>query len=307
MGNISAISIIDRSETTLQDTTNTRWPFQELLNYLNDGQREIVLQKPEAYVKNELALLTPGAAKQSIPTSGIVLLDVTRNMGTASNESTPGRAIRIASKEILDAQIPDWSYATNSLGYIQHYMFDPRDPKHYYVYPKAPGSAHYVEMIFSAAPTDVQLLSVTTAVNDTITTSGAHGLVVGQTVRFESLVNIAYGVTTGTTYYIASVPTTTTFTLSATQGGSVIDITGVTTGTMYATISIDDIYANALNDYILYRAYSKDATYAQNGQLAVAHYSALANSLGIKTQNELTRNPNMQQMPFNPNVPGAAR
>ncbi len=308
MGTITASSIIGRSEVTLQDTTNTRWPFQELLDYLNDGQREVVLQKPEANIVNASQQLTINSAKQTIPSGGIVLIDITRNMGVDGTEPNAGRAIRITSKEILDAQQPGWSYATNSLGYIQHYVFDPRDPKTYYVYPKAPSSAHFVEMIYSAAPTDVQLLQVSLAnAGDVVSTSGAHGLTLGQTVRFESLANTTYGLTTGTTYYIVSVPSTQTFQVSATQGGSAIPLTGDTDGTMYASISIDDIYANALNDYILYRAYSKDAKYAQNGQLSVAHYSAFANSLGIKTQNELARNPNMQQMPFNPNVPGAAR
>src|SRR3546814_4840556 len=43
------------------------------------------------------------------------------------------------------------------------------------------------------------------------------------------------------------------------------------------TIGIDDIYANALVDYVLYRGYSKDALYAQNASLAAAHHGVFAN------------------------------
>jgi len=73
------------------------------------------------------------------------------------------------------------------------------------------------------------------------------------------------------------------------------------------TINIDDIYANALVDYMLYRAYSKDAEYAGNAQRAVAHYTAFSNSLGVLIKNELDRNPNLSAGGFNPNVVGAAR
>ena len=40
-------NILDRVQITLQDTTNIRWTQAELLNYLNDAQREIALLKEE--------------------------------------------------------------------------------------------------------------------------------------------------------------------------------------------------------------------------------------------------------------------
>ena len=39
-------NILDRVQISLQDTTNIRWTQTELLNYLNDAQREIALLKP---------------------------------------------------------------------------------------------------------------------------------------------------------------------------------------------------------------------------------------------------------------------
>jgi hypothetical protein len=58
------------------------------------------------------------------------------------------------------------------------------------------------------------------------------------------------------------------------------------------TIRVDDIYANAILDYILYRAYSKDAEYAANGQRAQAHYAAFSGALGAKTTADSTVSPN---------------
>lgn len=58
------------------------------------------------------------------------------------------------------------------------------------------------------------------------------------------------------------------------------------------TIKLDDVYANAMLDYILYRAYSKDAEYAGNAQRAVGHYTAFANSIGAKTAADMQTSPN---------------
>ena len=230
MATIQVNNLVSRAATLIQDATNIRWPTSELIDWLNDGQREIVLLKPQASVKNESVALTTGATKQTIPAAGVMLIDVARNMGAAG--STPGDAIRVTSREVLDAQKPTWHSDANTDGKIKHYMFDPRDPKTFYVYPKAPATAWYVEVIYSASPTDCS------------------------------------------------------------AGG---------------TIQIDDIYANALLDYVLYRAYSKDAEYAQNAQLAVAHYQAFSNSIGVKTQNELAQNPSTIVTGFNPNVPKVGR
>lgn len=59
-----------------------------------------------------------------------------------------------------------------------------------------------------------------------------------------------------------------------------------------ATIHLDDIYANCILDYILYRAYSKDAEYAANGPRAQAHYAAFSGALGAKTTVDTTVSPN---------------
>lgn len=63
------------------------------------------------------------------------------------------------------------------------------------------------------------------------------------------------------------------------------------------TIKLDDVYANALLDYILYRAYSKDAEYAANGARAQAHYQAFGTALGIKTSVDLQVSPNSATPP----------
>lgn len=63
------------------------------------------------------------------------------------------------------------------------------------------------------------------------------------------------------------------------------------------TIKLDDVYANTMLDYILYRAYSKDAEYAANGARAQAHFQAFATALGVKTTVDLQTSPNVMVPP----------
>lgn len=159
MATVTAASVIGKAQTILQDTTGIRWPDTELLGWLNDGQREIVLYKPNAFVRNTAVKLDAGT-KQSLPADGVQLIDVPRNMGT--DGTTPGRAIRITMREILDAQTPDWHSSTpNSV--TRHYMYSVLDPKNFYVWPPQPPSTQgYVEMIYGAAPTDATLVGTIT-------------------------------------------------------------------------------------------------------------------------------------------------
>lgn len=56
-------------------------------------------------------------------------------------------------------------------------------------------------------------------------------------------------------------------------------------------IRISDTYANALLDYMLYRAFTKDAESQVAMQRAVAHYQAMTTGLGVKTQSDQAVNP----------------
>lgn len=227
MGSIVVDTILTRAGTLIQDATNVRWPLTELLGWFNDGQREVVVYKPEANSQNASVLLTAGGTKQTIPTNGVELLDVVRNMG--ADGLTPGNPVTVVSRQVLDTQIPGWHSAVNALGYIQHYVFDPRDPTHFYTYPQAPATPWYAELVYSAAPVDAVL------------------------------------------------------------GG---------------VISLPDIYANALLDYVLYRAYSKDSTFASNSALAVAHYQAFTATITGKGSVEAANNPNrIGAAAGNPNIP----
>jgi hypothetical protein len=219
MATIKAGEVLDKVEIILVDETNVRWSEDELLGWLNDGQREVVIYKPDATATCEAVELVAGV-KQTLPTGGLGLLDVTRNMGT--DGETPGRSITLIDKTILDAVNPNWPTATES-SEVKHYMFDDRFPTVFFVYPPQPSdSPGYIEEVYTDSPTDC-------------------------TNRDE-------------------------------------------------TLSIADVYSNALINYILHRAYAKDADYDANDARVQSAWNAFLRSLGVQDQKEAENEPNFTEV-----------
>ncbi|MDP6584418.1 MAG: hypothetical protein QF535_07160, partial [Anaerolineales bacterium] len=80
---VTVQSVIDKVQLVLQDTSGIRWTSDELVDWINDAQREIVLLKPDSLATNETVTLATGT-KQAIPPGGNRLLGVVRNMSAAS-------------------------------------------------------------------------------------------------------------------------------------------------------------------------------------------------------------------------------
>ena len=215
-----------------------RWPASELVRWLNDAQREIILFRPDAINRTATATLTAGT-RQNLDAMGLTpapakLIEISRNMAATSAK----KAVRLVPRQILDAQQPNWHNLAGTVD-ILHYMFDVRDPKTFYVYPPALPTAQ-LEVMYSGIPIDIA---------------------------------------------------------EPASGALYSDVAG--------NISLPDIYANALLDYILYRAYSKDAEFAGNAARAQAHYSAFNASLTSEIQATLAVQP--QLLPGNSRPASAPR
>lgn len=167
MPTVTARRIVESAALTLFDQTAVRWTPDELLQYVSDGQRETVLLKPTANTLNEVIQLTPGT-RQSIPANGLQLVDVIRGMG--ANGLSPGRAVRQVDRHTLDATRPDWHQDTADLD-MMHYMFDDRDPSHFYVTPPQPDPAGHVELVYSATPPEIDGLDDLIALDDAYATA----------------------------------------------------------------------------------------------------------------------------------------
>ena len=149
---VAVNDVINKVQETLQDTAGIRWnETNELIQWLNDAQREIALLKPDATSENTTVTLATGT-KQSIPSDGNRLLRVMRNMSAASG-GNGGRAIRLVARDVLDTQTPTWHdpAVTGDAAHanvVKNYIYDEQDPKNYYVFPGVSGST-YIEIVYS--------------------------------------------------------------------------------------------------------------------------------------------------------------
>jgi hypothetical protein len=158
MGTITGTQIASRARRVLQDQSSggTRWLDAELLDWINDAQREIVLLKPEASSKIIDHTCVAGT-KQTIPSDGIRLLTVIRN--------TSGKSIRRVDRNVLDSENPNW-HQTTANNVAEHFVFDEDMPTTFFLYPPRTGTPGQVEITYSAAPTDLAALGDVIYLND---------------------------------------------------------------------------------------------------------------------------------------------
>lgn len=222
MAVVKVVDLISKAQTLLLDATGVRWPVLELQGWLNDSYRDTVNLRPDC--NTQTGSFACAAGPRQILTAqfaqALRLIEVVRNIAPTSDL----RAVRLISRSSLDSQIRDWYGSTQAVT-VEYYMYDPRLPKEFLVYPPASSSAQ-LEVVYSTMPlahtlTQVQLQDPATA----------------------------------------------------------------------EVIRIDDSFANALLDYMLYRAFSKDAEVQGNATRAVAHFQAFQNALGVKGQTEAASKP----------------
>lgn len=206
---MNASEIIMAAATTLQDLDGTRWPASELVGYLNDGQRAVLVKRPDQNA-SRVAFTPVAGAVQALPDSAMSMIDV------VANASGRKRAITKVDGKILEAVQRDWQSMTPAAEFV-HFIYDLTEPRTFWLYPPA-----------SATPGAVTLLLC---------------------------------------LYPANVPTP--------SGAAFTSVSGA--------IALQDRWKDALLHHILYRAYSKDAEYGGNAQLAVSHFelfnAALAGQL----------------------------
>lgn len=157
MGTLLASTIVAKAGIQLIDETNVRWSQSELLAWLNAGQRQIAQANPT--ISNHVASVQLAAGtRQTIPADGFLFFEAFRNMGL--DGLTPGKSIRIASRELLDAYNRDWHSTTES-AVTQAYLFNPQDNMAFYVYPPSTGT-NYLEVNYAKTPANIDLTDAIT-------------------------------------------------------------------------------------------------------------------------------------------------
>lgn len=205
MAIVTSNEILQRVNKLLNDTGYVRWPKDELLNYLNDAQRAIVLRRPDSFCADIDDFACVAGTKQSLPADALRLIDVPRNAS--------GRAIKGPyDRSVLDDNYPEW-YAGNTADVAELFIYDERNPKTFYVYPGVVDATE-LTVVYSKAP---QAITMEDSESNTV-------------------------------------------------------------------IALDDIYVNAIIEWVLYRAYMKDAEYAADPNKSQMHMNAFRSQLGEKGQ-----------------------
>lgn len=152
MGTILASAIMAAAAGILQDEGYDRFTEAWLFSGINYGQREICFYKPDANVVSGAVKLAAGTW-QSLPASGLSLLRISHNMGTAG--TAPGRLVTKVDLEKLLAWNPFFA-AMDASAEVRHYAYDDKTPKQFAVVPPQPSSNQgYVYMQYGGLPSDL--------------------------------------------------------------------------------------------------------------------------------------------------------
>lgn len=208
----TARSIIERAQVALLDLAGVRWPVAELIGYLNDGQRALVVVRPDETAATLEFAPVEGAA-QRLPADVMVLIDVTHNLIHRRG------AITKVDRQLLDAVQRGWQGMRPTVD-IQHFIHDLREPRVFLLYPPAHPDAR-LALTCSMYPSDA------------VAPSGGNWPIPG-------------------------------------------------------LIAVSDQWANALLDYVLFRAHAKDSQDQAAGARAAAHLGLFNSATGAQLQSAAT-------------------
>lgn len=206
-----------------EDAGSYRWSTEELIEWINDAQRLVAVVRPDSSSDERVVTLAAGT-KQTLPADTFRLLDVVRNM--ASDGVTPGRAVRMVDREILDQVDPDWHKGRQRTE-IKHFTYDPRNPGIFFVYP-AVSAGVKAEVLLSKYPDAVALET--------------------------------------------------------------------------DDLTLPENYFEAVVNYVMFRAYSKDTEFTASPQVASAYLNAFNAVLGVKTQKDNAYSPAVNRKGGAPNA-----
>jgi hypothetical protein len=208
--------IIRRAQRILQDVLGTRWDEPELIDWFNDGRRELAVVRPSEFATRLAVSLAEGTLQQ-LPANVFQLLRVDCNLLSVSPRLA-GRAVTMVERRVMNMMHPRWQEAEAFpfAAQAKHYVYESTEPTTFHVFPGNDGTGT-VEVSAAVLPADA---------------------------------------------------------VASTE-----------------PIGVRDIYANALLDYVLYRAFAKDADHPGNAERSAGHYAAFSSALGMKAQVEATITP----------------
>lgn len=150
---ITVQQVFDRAGVLLSDTTNVRWTTEELLNWLNDGRREMAVRKPSIFGNGtEITHTTTDGNKQTVTTTGAYRID------SVNSNVASGKAIRVCDKAQLDAFKPAWR--NDTAADAQNWWGDETDPLSFWIYPSV-GAGRDIKAHVHITPADLSSMTDT--------------------------------------------------------------------------------------------------------------------------------------------------
>jgi hypothetical protein len=138
--------LLDPISRTLLDAARNTWTGADLLGYLNEALRATSGVKADLYTVQ--AAFTPAAGVlQNLPSDGVALLDITRNLGGRE------RVVTQVAEDLLEEANRFWPAATPQAE-VEHFTADPRNPRRFRVFPPADGTGS-IEILYGAVPPQV--------------------------------------------------------------------------------------------------------------------------------------------------------
>lgn len=151
---ITAGNVLTNARYILQDTGSDRYTDANLLAWLNEGQKDIIVANPSSLATRIIHTLI-GGHDQAIENTYFALLNIPYNLQTAS-AGDYGAAVTKVSESTLRMENPNWAAESNEDSTVIHWMHEPVDlkDKSFRVYPPQPdGTTQSVEAVVCPYPT----------------------------------------------------------------------------------------------------------------------------------------------------------
>lgn len=140
---LDGATLIQKLRSELQDVDMDRWSLSELADALNQAADEVAIQRHDLFARTVEHKLQAGP-RQTLPEGCFRLVEAIGNTGG-------GPISLVESRRELDVSAPGWMTAPGRER-IRHYIYDLRDPTHFFVWPPADGVKASLDLVVVAYP-----------------------------------------------------------------------------------------------------------------------------------------------------------
>ena len=148
---VLASDIIVQVAGDLRDTGFVRWTKADHYQYITAAKRTLVMIRPDAFSVTVPFCLIPFSTRQQLPSNGVSVIDIVRNMGADGN--TPGAPVTVTTKAALDESNINWHTDTWTTE-VTNFCFDERSNRSLFITPP-PANGVFVELVYSKLPVPV--------------------------------------------------------------------------------------------------------------------------------------------------------